>query len=80
MSLAQPLHPPHSLGIHTTLSTLPSADCAQALAKPVSNVLLRQPTRLAHRPESLTLGRRSHRASEHPHIQAVNDNKTRGRA
>ena len=80
MTLSQPLHPPHSLGVHTTLSTLPAADRAQALAKPVRNLLLRQPKRLTHRPESLTLGSRSHRAGEHPHIQAVNNNKTRGRA
>ena len=45
MTLSQPLHPPHSLGVHTTLSTLPSADCAQALAKPVRNLLLRQASR-----------------------------------
>ena len=51
MSLSQPLQPPHtlqpphSLGVHTTLATLPAADRPQALAKAVRNVLLRQPKR-----------------------------------
>ena len=39
MTLAQPLHPPHSLGVHTTLSALPAADCPQALAKAATTAI-----------------------------------------
>ena len=85
MTLSQSLHPPHSLGVYTTLSTLPAADRAQALAKAVREVFhgRRSLACILNTARGLRMRKRNVQIFAYIFsgtIQSINDNKTRGSA